>query len=186
MRSPRQPRALCRIWRAAVSRTVLCANRLAGRQDCLLQRRIASTLNLGHDDDVACLEKGGPMLGAMSNGTFHTGTVTLDQGCVLIACSMELRSVKTRETKSSTQRGCWQRHAAGVGSASRTLFSALGAVLDFADGCPLSDDLTLLVVRRGETVVKSDRSDAGNSLSVTRGQVPVAPLRGARRQRLVS
>jgi len=148
---------------------------------------LPAPLILGHHDDVACLENGGPMLGAMSNGTFHTGTVTLDQGCVLIACSDGVTECQnSREEEFNSTGLLTAARAAGVGSASRTLFSALGAVLDFADGCPLSDDLTLLVVRRGETVVKSDRSDAGNSLSVTRGQVPVAPLRGARRQRLVS
>jgi hypothetical protein len=57
-------------------------------------------------------------------------------------------------------------------------------VLDFADGCPLSDDLTLLVVRRDETIAMPDRSGARNSSAVMRGQVE--PLRNERRQRLVS
>src|SRR6267142_5010477 len=48
---------------------------------------LPSPMILGRDNDVVRLEHGGPMLGAMSNATFHTGSVTLDQGDVLIACS---------------------------------------------------------------------------------------------------
>src|SRR5256885_2314657 len=48
---------------------------------------LPSPMILGRDNDVVRLEQGGPMLGAMSNGTFNTGSVVLDQGDVLIACS---------------------------------------------------------------------------------------------------
>jgi sigma-B regulation protein RsbU (phosphoserine phosphatase) len=48
---------------------------------------LPSPLIFARNDEVVRLEKGGPMLGAMSNGTFNTGTATLDHGSMLIACS---------------------------------------------------------------------------------------------------
>jgi serine phosphatase RsbU (regulator of sigma subunit) len=148
---------------------------------------LPSPLILGQDNDVARLEKGGPMLGAMSNGTFDTGSVTLDQGHMLIACSDGVTECQnSRDEEFDLRRLSAAARAAGGGSASQTLFSALGAVLDFADGCPLSDDLTLLVVRRQQTMAIRDRAGARNSSTVIPGQVPVAPLRSARGQRLVS
>jgi serine phosphatase RsbU (regulator of sigma subunit) len=149
---------------------------------------LPSPLILGQNNDVAArLEKGGPMLGAMSNGTFNTGSVTLDQGQMLIACSDGVTECQnSRDEEFDLRRLSAAARAAGGESASQTLFSALGAVLDFADGCPLSDDLTLLVVRRQQTMAIRDRSAARNSSTVMRGQVPIAPLRSARGQRVVS
>jgi sigma-B regulation protein RsbU (phosphoserine phosphatase) len=148
---------------------------------------LPSPLILGQNNDVARLEKGGPMLGAMSNGTFNTGSVTLDQGRMLIACSDGVTECQnSRDEEFDLRRLSAAARAAGGESASQTLFSALGAVLDFADGCPLSDDLTLLVVRRQQTMAIRDRSAARNSSTVMRGQVPIAPLRSARGQRVAS
>jgi sigma-B regulation protein RsbU (phosphoserine phosphatase) len=48
----------------------------------------------------------------------------------------------------------------GDASANQVLYSTLGTVLDFADGCPPGDDLTLLVVRRCEVGLTDRTSPA--------------------------
>src|SRR5882757_10290233 len=141
---------------------------------------LPSPLIFGRDNDVTRLDEGGPMLGAMPNGTFHTGIVTLCPGHTLIACSdgvTECQNSRDQEFELALLSAA-ARAAAG-GNASHTLFSALGAVLDFPDGCPLGDDLTLLVVRREQFGIR-------NSSTVTQEQVPVRLSGGVRRQRLVS
>lgn len=148
---------------------------------------LPSPLILGRDNYVGRLEKGGPMLGAMSNGTFSAGSVTLNQGYMLIACSDGVTECQnSRNEEFDLTRLSAAARAAVGGSAIETLFSTLGAVLDFADGSPLSDDLTLLVVRREETMAMRDLSGARNCSTFMRGQVPGATRRGARRKRMVS
>lgn len=146
---------------------------------------LPSPLIFGTGGEVTRLEKGGPMLGALANGTFKTGTVTLHPGHILIACSDGVTECQNSHDEEFELTGLLAAAQAARGrSVSQTLFSALGAVLDFADGCPLNDDVTLLVVRRDDTIAIPDRSGARNSSTVMRGQVE--PLRNARRQRLVS
>src|SRR6266404_3981932 len=141
---------------------------------------LPSPLIFGRDNDVTRLDEGGPMLGAMPNGTFHTGIVTLCPGHTLIACSDGVTECQnSRDEEFELARLSAAARAAGGGNASHMLFSALGAVLDFADGCPLGDDLTLLVVRREQIGTR-------NSSTVMQEQVPVALSGGVRRQRLVS
>src|SRR6266404_4073107 len=148
---------------------------------------LPSPLIFGRDNDVVRLDQGGPMLGAISNATFNTGTVALDQGCTLIACSDGVTECQnSQDEEFDLTRLSAAAQAARGRSVSQTLFSALGAVLDFADGCPLSDDLTLLVVRREEATAIRDRSADRNSSTVMREQVPAAPPSGGGRQRLVS
>ena len=148
---------------------------------------LPSPMILGRDNDIVRLEQGGPMLGAMSNGTFNTGTVILDQGYMLIACSDGVTECQnSRDQEFELTRLSTAARAASGGSASETLFSTLGAVLDFADGCSLNDDLTLLVVRREETMGIGDRSRAQDSSTFLEGQVPVVPVGSAGRQKLVS
>jgi sigma-B regulation protein RsbU (phosphoserine phosphatase) len=148
---------------------------------------LPSPMILGRDNDVVRLEQGGPMLGAMSNGTFHTGAVILDQGDVLIACSDGVTECQnSRDQEFDLTRLSTAARASSGGSASETLFSTLGAVLDFADGCSLNDDLTLLVVRREETMAIRDGSRARDSRTFLEGQVPVVPVGSAGRQKLVS
>src|SRR5882724_336099 len=148
---------------------------------------LPSPMILGRDNDVVRLEQGGPMLGAMSNGTFHTGSDILDQGDVLIACSDGVTECQnSRDQEFDLTRLSTAARAASGGSASETLFSTLGAVLDFADGCSLNDDLTLLVVRREETMAIHDGSRLRDSSTFLEGQVPVVPVGSAGRQKLVS
>ncbi len=148
---------------------------------------LPSPMILGRDNGVVRLEQGGPMLGAMSNGTFNTGNVILDQGDVLIACSDGVTECQnSRDQEFDLTRLSTAARASSGGSASETLFSTLGAVLDFADGCSLNDDLTLLVVRREETMAIRDGSRARDSRTFLEGQVPVVSVGSAGRQKLVS
>jgi sigma-B regulation protein RsbU (phosphoserine phosphatase) len=141
---------------------------------------LPSPLIFARDNDVTRLDEGGPMLGAMANGIFHTGIAALHPGHTLIACSDGVTECQnSRDEEFELVRLSAAARAGGGGSASQTLFSALGAVLDFAAGCPLGDDLTLLVVRREQIGTR-------NSSTVMREQVPVALSGGVRRQRLVS
>jgi sigma-B regulation protein RsbU (phosphoserine phosphatase) len=142
---------------------------------------LPSPLIFGRDNDVTRLDEGGPMLGAMSNGTFHTGIAALHPGHTLIACSDGVTECQnSRDEEFELMRLSAAARAGGGGSASQTLFSALGAVLDFADGCPLGDDLTLLVARREQIGTRN------SSTVMQEQQVPVALSGGVRRQRLVS
>ena len=141
---------------------------------------LPSPLIFGRDNDVTRLDEGGPMLGAMANGTFHTGIAALHPGHTLIACSDGVTECQnSRDEEFELTRLSAAARAAGGGNASQALFSALGAVLDFADGCPLGDDLTLLVVRREQVGTR-------NSSTVMQEQIPVALSGSVRRQRLVS
>ena len=95
------------------------------------------------------LEEGGPMLGAVEEACYNCGTVYLGPGDMLIAYSDGLTECRNHEDQ-EFEIG---RLSAAVKSlngatANQVLFSTLATVLDFADQCPPSDDLTLLVVRR--------------------------------------
>jgi phosphoserine phosphatase RsbU/P len=148
---------------------------------------LPSPLILGPNNSVLHLEKGGPMLGAMSNGTFNTGSVTLGHGNTLIACSDGVTECQnSQDEEFELTRLSTAARAASGGSANQTLFSTLGAVLDFADGCSLSDDLTLLVVRREEMLAKREHSRALHGSTLTPGQVPVVPVGTAARRKMVS
>jgi len=67
-------------------------------------------------------------------------------------------------------------------NANQALFATLAAVLDFADACPPGDDLTLLVVRRGEIMNEHARLGRKDSLAPRRGPISAArPKKGDRR-----
>jgi serine phosphatase RsbU (regulator of sigma subunit) len=94
------------------------------------------------------LEEGGPMLGALEEASYNCGTVHLGPGDMLIAYSDGLTECRNHEDQEFEI----DRLSAAVKSlngatANQVLFSTLATVLDFADQCPPSDDLTLLVVR---------------------------------------
>jgi serine phosphatase RsbU (regulator of sigma subunit) len=95
------------------------------------------------------LDKGGPMLGAVQNALFQTGSVALNTGDMLVAYSdgvTECRNAQDNEFEMERLTAA-VRSVSGA-SASKALFSLLGTVLDFADSCSPNDDVTLLVVRR--------------------------------------
>lgn len=141
---------------------------------------LPSPLVLGAGRDVAYLDRGGPMLGAMPSASYVTGRVNLEPGETLIACSDGVTECLNSRDEELQLTGLLQAARAvsavtGRG-ASQTLFSTLGAVLDFADGCSLTDDLTLLVVRRAAHALAHRWTDDRNS--------PASE--GSARQRLVS
>jgi serine phosphatase RsbU (regulator of sigma subunit) len=110
---------------------------------------LPAPLLLRNDRAIEQLETGGPMLGAVPDATFESGSVRLNPGDMLIAYSdgvTECRNPQEEEFE-VTRLSAAARVVAGA-RANQALFSTLGAVLDFADTCPPGDDLTLLVVRR--------------------------------------
>jgi phosphoserine phosphatase RsbU/P len=110
---------------------------------------LPSPLVLQRDNGVMYLEQGGPMLGATPAAAFHTGIGRMENGDTLIACSDGVTECENSREQEFALAGLSKAaRAFGGGSASQTLFSTLGAVLDFADGRALRDDLTLLVAQR--------------------------------------
>lgn len=110
---------------------------------------LPSPLILARDNGVVYLEQGGPMLGATSVATFYTGRAKMEHGDTLIACSDGVTECENSREQEFALAGLSKAaRAFRDGSAAQTLFSTLGAVLDFADGRALRDDLTLLVAQR--------------------------------------
>jgi serine phosphatase RsbU (regulator of sigma subunit) len=110
---------------------------------------LPSPLLLGPHHPIEHLETGGPMLGATSAATFHSGMAVIEEDDTLIACSDGVTECENSQEQEFALAGLAKAaRAFAGGSASQTLFSTLGAVLDFADGRVLRDDLTLLVAQR--------------------------------------
>jgi sigma-B regulation protein RsbU (phosphoserine phosphatase) len=116
---------------------------------------LPSPLILARDHGVRHLEAGGPMLGATAAARFESGLAAMQEGDTLMACSDGVTECENRQEQEFAQAGLEKAaRAFAGGSASQTLFSTLGAVLDFADGQALRDDLTLLVAeRRAATIL---------------------------------
>ena len=107
-------------------------------------------LILSRNAAPVCLDQGGPMLGALAAAKFTGGRVGLGPGDTLVAYSDGVTECRNaQEDEFDIKR--LARAASCGGSANGTLFSTLGAVLDFAGGCAPGDDLTLLVLRRRES-----------------------------------
>ena len=70
----------------------------------------------------------------------------------------------------------------GSAGANQVLFSTLATVLDFADGCPPEDDLTLLVIRRRESIMTGPSPSRGTD-SVSPGEPTsvIGPKKAERR-----
>ena len=110
---------------------------------------LPSPLVLKRNGSVERLQEGGPMLGALQEASYNSGTVRLDPGDMLLAYSDGLTECcNPREEEFEMERLSATARSVSGGSANQVLFSTLAAVLDFADACPPRDDLTLLVVRR--------------------------------------
>jgi serine phosphatase RsbU (regulator of sigma subunit) len=119
---------------------------------------LPAPLVLRKDKTLERLESGGPMLGAVDNGLFQTGSIALDPGDMLVAYSdgvTECRNAQDDEFEMERLTAA-TRSVFGL-NASKALFSLLGTVLDFADSCSQNDDLTLLVVRRRDELKEQSR-----------------------------
>lgn len=115
---------------------------------------LPAPLLLRHSKYVERLGEGGPMLGAVPEATYDSGSVRLNLGDMLLAYSdgvTECRNSQGEEFE--MDRLSSAANMLSGASANQTLFSTLAAVLDFADACSPEDDVTLLVVRRREGAI---------------------------------
>ena len=106
------------------------------------------SLLLRRNGQLELLSDGGPVLGAVPAAVFERGTVKLRSGDLLLACSDGiLESFNEAEQEFGNMRLQTELRRAQRGSAEAVLFSVLGAVQDFAAPRPLTDDMTLMVVK---------------------------------------
>jgi sigma-B regulation protein RsbU (phosphoserine phosphatase) len=102
--------------------------------------------------ELELLSDGGPVLGAVAEASFDCGSVRLGPGDLLLACSDGiLESFNEAEQEFGNMRLQTELRRAQGGSAEAVLFSVLGAVQDFAAPRPLTDDMTLVVVKNNST-----------------------------------
>jgi len=107
------------------------------------------SLLLRRNGQLELLSDGGPVLGVVPEAVFDRGTVKLRGGDLLLACSDGiLESFNEAEQEFGNMRLQTELRRAQGGSAEAVLFSVLGAVQDFAAPRPLTDDMTLMVVKR--------------------------------------
>ena len=100
------------------------------------------------DGQLEFLSDGGPVLGVVPHASFDCGCVQLDAGDLLLVCSDGiLESFNEADQEFGRQRLEAEFRRAQGGSAESVLFSVLGAVQDFAAPRPLTDDMTLVVVK---------------------------------------
>jgi serine phosphatase RsbU (regulator of sigma subunit) len=95
------------------------------------------------------LEAGGPLLGAVENAMYQSGRVSLEAGDTLLAYSdgvLECRNEAGEEFGSG--RLLTALRQTEQLSTRNALVALLAAVQDFANGKPLSDDVSLTVIRR--------------------------------------
>ena len=105
-------------------------------------------LLLRKNGQLELLSDGGPVLGVVPTAVFERGTVKLRGDDLLLACSDGiLESFNEAEQEFGNMRLQTELRRAQRGSAEGVLFSVLGAVQDFAAPRPLTDDMTLMVVK---------------------------------------
>jgi sigma-B regulation protein RsbU (phosphoserine phosphatase) len=144
---------------------------------------LPAPLLLRQNKNVERLEKGGPMLGAMPQAAFQSGTVRLNPGDMLIAYSDGVTECRnSQDEEFEIARLSAAAGAVSGASANQALFSTLAAVLDFADACPPGDDLTLLVVRRRGTTMKESPHSRSKHFSASPAR-PTSPLRAKKADR---
>jgi serine phosphatase RsbU (regulator of sigma subunit) len=130
---------------------------------------LPAPLLLRHNKTLERLEKGGPMLGALQEAAYNSGSVRLNPGDMLLAYSDGVTECRNSEDEEFEMgRLSAAANAVGSASANHVLFSTLGAVLDFADACSPEDDLTLLVVRRREATMTEQPSSPSTDFSAPR------------------
>jgi serine phosphatase RsbU (regulator of sigma subunit) len=97
------------------------------------------------------LEVGGPLLGAVENAVYQSGRVSLEPGDTLLAYSdgvLECRNEAGEEFGSGRLLAALQQSKRLT--ARNALMALLAEVQDFANGKPLSDDVSLTVIRRSD------------------------------------
>jgi serine phosphatase RsbU (regulator of sigma subunit) len=142
---------------------------------------LPAPLLLRHNKAVDRLENGGPMLGALQGATYNTGSVRLNPGDMLLAYSDGVTECRNSEDQEFEMRRLSAAVSAVAGAcANQVLFSTLGAVLDFADECSPEDDLTLLVIRRRESIMTGPFPSHGKDFSASHRE-PTSAKKSERR-----
>jgi serine phosphatase RsbU (regulator of sigma subunit) len=101
------------------------------------------------DGQTELLETGGPLLGAVENAEFESGQVSFAPGDTLVVYSdgvLECRNPSGEEFGSSRLLAAVRDGKQQMAQA--TLVMLLAAVQDFANGSPLCDDVSLIVIQR--------------------------------------
>jgi sigma-B regulation protein RsbU (phosphoserine phosphatase) len=101
------------------------------------------------DGRTCLLDVGGPLLGAIEGAEYQSGELFLEPGDTLLAYSdgvLECRN--SSEEEFGVDRLMAALREAEQRSAHDTLMMLLAAVQDFANGRPLSDDVSLTVIQR--------------------------------------
>lgn len=105
-------------------------------------------LHLRANGQLELLSEGGPVLGVVPSAPFERGSVLMDRGDLLLVCSDGiLESFNEAEQEFGAMRLQTELRRAQGRTAESVLFSVLGAVQDFAAPQPLTDDMTLAVVK---------------------------------------
>lgn len=105
-------------------------------------------LHLRANGQLELLSEGGPVLGAVPGAMFDRGSVLMGRDDLLLVCSDGiLESFNEAEQEFGAMRLQTELRRARGGTAESVLFSVLGAVQDFAAPRPLTDDMTLVVVK---------------------------------------
>jgi len=128
---------------------------LIARMDC--DRGVLTYCNAGHfppilfrqDGDVQSLETGGPLLGALKGAEFQSGELMLEPGDTLVVysdgvvecCNPEGEEFGLDRLIAAIPRAKQQ-------SAHGTLMMLLAVVQEFANGYPMSDDMSLTLIQR--------------------------------------
>ena len=101
------------------------------------------------DGRAESLTEGGTLLGVVADSSFEQGRVEMRAGDVLLAYSDGiLESCNSADEEFGYERLEAHLRLARSNAAEAVLFSVLGAVQDFAAPSPLTDDTSLVVVRR--------------------------------------
>jgi len=145
---------------------------------------LPAPLVLRYNKTVERLERGGPMLGALQEAAYDSGSVRLNPGDLLLAYSDGVTECRNSEDKEFEMgRLSAAVNAVAGASANQVLFSTLGAVLDFAEVSSPEDDLTLLVVRRRESTMNERSGSRSKDFSTPyRGPTPVVRPKKAERR----
>jgi sigma-B regulation protein RsbU (phosphoserine phosphatase) len=123
--------------------------------DCELET--ITYCNAGHfppillraDGRTELLEKGGPLLGALEGGEFVSGELLLEPGDTLVAYSDGVLECRNRAGEEfGLERLTASLQEVKQPSAHATLMMLLAAVQDYANGSPLSDDVSLTLIQR--------------------------------------
>jgi serine phosphatase RsbU (regulator of sigma subunit) len=128
---------------------------LIAQMDC--DRGVLTYCNAGHfppvlfrqDGDVQLLETGGPLLGALQGAEFASGELMLEPGDTLVVYSdgvVECRNPEGEEFGLDRLIAALPR--AKQQSAHGTLMMLLAVVQEFANGYPMSDDMSLTLIQR--------------------------------------